>query len=91
MNDTAEKLEDNIEESNEVLDKADFEVEIVDDTPEEDRVAKRKDEVTTEAKEVEDSDDGEAKNYSQNVQKRISQLKYEFHEERRAKEEELNN
>jgi hypothetical protein len=87
MNDTAEKLEDNIEESNEVLDKADFEVEIVDDTPEEDRVAKRKDEVTTEAKEVEDSDDGEAKNYSQNVQKRISQLKYEFHEERRAKEE----
>jgi hypothetical protein len=87
MNDTAEKLEDNIEESNEVVDKADFEVEIVDDTPEEDRVAKRKDEVTTEAKEVEDSDDGEAKNYSQNVQKRISQLKYEFHEERRAKEE----
>ena len=87
MNDTAEKLEDNIEESNEVVDTADFEVEIVDDTPEEDRVAKRKDEVTPEAKEVEDSDDGEAKNYSQNVQKRISQLKYEFHEERRAKEE----
>ena len=81
MNDTAEKLEENIEDT------ADFEVEIVDDTPEEDRVAKRKDEVTPEAKEVEDSDDGEAKNYSQNVQKRISQLKYEFHEERRAKEE----
>ena len=33
MNDTAEKLEDNIEESNEVVDTADFEVEIVDDTP----------------------------------------------------------
>ena len=60
----------------------DFEVEIVDDTPEEDRVAKRKEEPEPE----EDSEE-EIKNYGENVQKRISKLKYDYHEERRAKEE----
>ena len=44
-----------------------FEVEIVDDRPEEDRVAKRNEAVTTK---VEDDDD-EAKNYSEKVQKNI--------------------
>jgi len=84
MNDTAEKIEENIEDSNEVVEKDDFEVEIVDDRPEEDRVPKKNE--SSESKPVEDNDD-EAKTYSQNAQKRISQLKYEYHEERRAKEE----
>tara|TARA_R100001443_G_scaffold60657_1_gene70991 strand:- start:404 stop:1375 length:972 start_codon:yes stop_codon:yes gene_type:complete len=60
-----------------------FEVEIVDDRPKEDRVPKRKEEVTIN---TEESDD-EAKNYSEKVQKRIKELKYDYHEERRAKEE----
>ena len=62
---------------------APFEVEIVDDRPEEDRVAKRNETVTTKVEE----DDDEAKNYSDKVQKRIKALKYDYHEERRAKEE----
>ena len=84
MNDTAEKLEENIQDSNQAVETDDYEVEIVDDRPEEDRVTKRNE--SAEKKDVDDSDD-EAKTYSQNAQKRISQLKYEYHEERRAKEE----
>ena len=84
MNDTAEKLEENIEDSNQAVEQDDFEVEVVDDRPEEDRVAKRNESV--EAK-PDDENEDEVRNYSQNAQKRISQLKYEYHEERRAKEE----
>ena len=84
MNDTAEKIEENIEDSNEVVEQDDFEVEIIDDTPEEDRVPKRKE--TSESSSENDNEE-EIKNYSEGVQKRISKLKYEFHEERRAKEE----
>ena len=85
MNDTAEKLEENIEDTAEVVENDEkFDIEIVDDTPEEDRVPKRKE--TSEADTDTDNDD-EIKNYSEGVQKRISKLKYEFHEERRAKEE----
>ena len=71
MNDTAEKLEENIEDSNNAVEKDDYEVEIVDDRPEEDRVTKRNE--SAEKKDVDDSDD-EAKTYSQNAKKRISQL-----------------
>jgi len=60
-----------------------FEVEIVDDRPEEDRVAKRKEDTQPKV----EGDEDEAKNYSDKVQKRIKELKYEYHEERRAKEE----
>ena len=84
MNDTAEKIEENIEDSNEVVEQDDFEVEIIDDTPEEDRVPKRKEKSESSA---ENDNEEEIKNYSEGVQKRISKLKYEFHEERRAKEE----
>jgi len=85
MNDTAEKLEDNIQDSAEVVEKDEnFDIEIVDDTPEEDRVPKRKE--TTDSDDDTDNED-EIKNYSDGVQKRISKLKYDYHEERRAKEE----
>ena len=75
MNDTAEKIEDTIEDSNEVVENDDFDVEIIDDTPEEDRVPKRNEE----AKEAPlDESEEEVKNYSDNVQKRISKLNPPF-------------
>ena len=61
----------------------DFEIEIVDDTPEEDKGRPRRPEGA--APEVPEDDDLE--NYSESVKKRISKLKYEFHEERRRAEE----
>lgn len=59
-----------------------FEIEVIDDRPIEDRVPPRADPAETESE-----DEGEAAQYSERVQKRIKQLKYEYHEERRAKEE----
>ena len=91
MNDTAEKLQEDFGEDQVVdskqednFNEEDFDVEIVDDTPEEDRVPKRNIETSEQS---EEESEEEIKNYSDNVQKRISKLKYEFHEERRAKEE----
>lgn len=62
---------------------AEIELEIIDDTPEEDRNKPRR----PENAEPELPSDDEIKNYSEGVQSRINKLKYEFHEERRAKEE----
>ena len=64
----------------EVLDEPGLEVDIVDDTPDEDRGRVPPD--TRSAEEHEE----ELSNVSNNVQKRIKKLKYDFHEERRAKE-----
>lgn len=58
-----------------------FEVEVVDDTPPEDKNRPRR----TGDPDLPDED--EVAQYSDKVKKRISKLKYEFHEERRAKEE----
>ena len=60
------------------------EVEIVDDTPEEDRRPKK----SKDAENAVDNDDVDAEiaNYSQRAADRINQVKYEYHEERRAKE-----
>jgi hypothetical protein len=60
------------------------EIEVLDDTPEEDRQMARPaaDRVDPDSEEFEE----EIKNYSDAAQKRIKALKYEFHEERRAKE-----
>ena len=60
-----------------------FEVEIVDDTPEGDRGRPRR----ADDKEPEVPDDDEIANYSDNVQSRIKKLRFEYHEERRRKEE----
>jgi len=57
---------------------SDIEVEIVDDTPEEDR--------NREPVEVEDPHEDEINNYSSNVQNRIRELTHARHDERRAKE-----
>lgn len=60
-----------------------FEVEIVDDTPEGDRGRPRR----PEGHEPQVPDDEELTDYSGKVQDRIKKLRFEYHEERRAKEE----
>lgn len=59
----------------------DLQVEVVDDTPPEDKNRPRR------SGEPDIPADDEVAQYSDKVKKRISKLKYEFHEERRAKEE----
>lgn len=60
-----------------------LQIEIIDDTPEEDRGKKRR----PDGVEPDIPDDDEIASYSGNVQKRLKKLKYEFHEERRRKDE----
>ena len=81
MNEVAQK--ESTEEQFEELDDSGFELEIVDDTPEEDKGKPRR----AEDAEAQLPEDDEIANYSESVQKRIKQLKFEFHEERRRKEE----
>jgi len=71
------------EESKETpVQEEDLDIEVVDDTPQEDRRPPRDE--TREA--APQNEEDELKNYSEGVQKRIKRLKYEFHEERRQKE-----
>ena len=77
MNEEQEiQIEENIE--TEVDD-----VEIVDDTPEQDRGRSRR----ASNVEADIPDDDEIEKYSGSVQNRIKKLRFEYHEERRAKEE----
>jgi len=74
---------ENFEENNVVIENDEnneIEIDIVDDTPEEDRGRKRLE------KDVEDPSDDEIEQYSANVQKRIKELSHARHDERRAKE-----
>ena len=59
---------------------SDIELEVIDDTPPEDRGRKPLD------KDVEDPSDEEVAEYSEKVQKRIKELSHARHDERRAKE-----
>ncbi len=79
MNNTAEKIEEDL--TDEGFENSGFEVDIIDDTPEQDKPRRAED---TEAQIPEDD---EIASYGENVQKRIKQLKFEYHEERRRKEE----
>ena len=72
-----EKVTDNFQE----VEDSGFELEIIEDTPEEERPRR------AEGAEPKVPDDTEIEQYSDNVQKRIKQLKFEYHEERRRKEE----
>ena len=75
---TAQKLENEVSEEEQL----DLEVEVIDDTPDEDKNKTRNESAPKDNIPEEE----EIKNYSEDVQKRIKKLKYEFHEERRAKE-----
>jgi hypothetical protein len=77
MNEPEEKIEIDLDASEEL------ELEIVDDTPEEDKGKARR----SKDAEAQIPEDDEVANYSDNVQKRFKQMKWEYHEERRAKEE----
>jgi hypothetical protein len=66
-----------------VPDGPDIEVEVVDDTPEADRERTRR----PEGKQADIPEDQEIAGYAVDAQKRIQKMRYEFHEERRAKEE----
>lgn len=74
------KFPDEVDEKKAGGEVDEFEVEIVDDTPEKDKGRKPLD------KEVADPTDDEIASYSDNVQKRIKELTHARHDERRAKE-----
>jgi hypothetical protein len=79
MENTAEKIEQEVN----LNPNEDVDIEVIDDTPEEDRNRPKRAENT----EPNIPDDDEINHYKGDVQKRIKQLKYEYHEERRQKEE----
>lgn len=79
----AEALQSAKVQSNESDDDDGFEIEVVDDTPEPDKGKPRR----AEDAEPQLPEDEEIQSYSEGVQKRIKQLKFEYHEERRRKEE----
>ena len=65
----------------------DLQVEVVDDTPEMDKPYVKgsgEEKENSDSKEASDGDDLES--YSEKVQKRLKKMKYDYHEERRAKE-----
>lgn len=76
-------MSDQLGKPEELDDDNSIEIEVVDDTPEADKGRPRR----PEGAEPEVPSDEEVENYSESVKKRISKLKFEFHEERRRAEE----
>lgn len=70
---------------NQMDDEGEIELEIIDDTPEPDRGKPKATEAATAA--TNDDDDEDLVGYSDKVKKRINKLKYDYHAERRAREE----
>lgn len=86
MSDLEFEQEENLETEAQEIDTEEssgFEVEVVDDTPEEDRDRPRR----PDDAEPDIGDDEELTDVSKKVQSRINKLRYEYHEERRRKEE----
>jgi len=79
----ATEAQDVEEETKEEDTSSEVEIEIVDDTPEEDKGRARR----ADGAEPDIPADEELESYSEGVQKRLKKMKWEFHEERRAKEE----
>jgi hypothetical protein len=81
MSDQNEDIEIDIEGED------DLEIEVQDDTPEKDRGKPKATEVEPEPKAAAGADDDDLEGYSESVKKRINKLKFDYHAERRAKEE----
>ena len=79
------KIGQQSEDQNE--DKSEFDIEVVDDRPPEDRPPYGNKEEAASADDGTDIDDGELDGYSRKVRKRIDKLRFARHEERRQKEE----
>ena len=75
-----DELDDDKNQKVDIQTEDDVEIEIVDDTPEQDRGRRPLD------KEVSDPTDDEIESYTQGAQKRIKELTHARHDERRAKE-----
>ena len=69
--------------SDQMDDEGEIELEIIDDTPEPDRGKPK----ATESSDNSAADDDDLEGYSDKVKKRINKLKYDYHAERRAREE----
>lgn len=76
-------LNDDFEDDNESSNDDDFEIEIVDDTPDEDKGK----ELLPDDHESKVPDDSELEEYSSKVQQRIKDLRFEYHDQRRKAEE----
>jgi hypothetical protein len=78
-----EMIEAEVNTDSEALDGKNVVVDIVDDTPDSDKNRPRR----PDSVEPDIPDDDEIQQYGKDVQKRLNKLKWEFHEERRRKEE----
>lgn len=72
--------------ADQIDDEGEIELEIIDDTPEPDRGKPKASETPSTAS---DADDEDLEGYSDKVKKRINKLKYDYHAERRAREDDV--